>query len=113
MSKIHNIKASFADSYIKRSTGLLFKEKIEPIYIKTRFGIHTFGLKDRIDVIVLDKQHQVVKVKEELAPHTFFFWNPKYKDIIELPRGYIRKQNIKIGDKIKLIKVLDVAKKSR
>ncbi len=71
--------------------GLLKKSNPKSLLFKTRFGIHTFGLKKSIDVVILDQGLKVVKLKRSLKPNSFFFWNPKYKLVIELPAGTINK----------------------
>lgn len=90
-------------SFIERIVGLMFKEKITPFLIKTRFGIHTFFVRQEIDVVVLDKNNSVVKTKEGLKPWRFYFWNPKYSRILELPKGYIKNNKVKINSYCKLI----------
>lgn len=84
----------------ERVVGLIGKGKPEPVLIKTRFGIHTFGLKFSIDAVVLDKHKHVVRCKENLKPFRVFVWNPKHDTILELPHGTIRHKSIKKGDKI-------------
>lgn len=82
--------------------GLMGKEKAYPICFKTRFGIHTFFLKFPIDVLIL-KNDKVVKAREQLLPNKFFFWNPKYNDVVELPSGSIKRKGIKLGKKVRLV----------
>lgn len=84
---------------IEQIKGLMFVNKAEPVLIKTRWGIHTFGLRFPIDVLILDKSNKVVKIKKDLKPNKIFLWNPKYDQVLELP---VEKRNIKIGEKIKL-----------
>lgn len=83
--------------------GLLNSEKPHAIYFRTRFGIHTFGLKFPIDVIILDNNINVVRLKENLKPNRIFLWNPIHNRVIELPVGEIKKSKTEIGDKIRLI----------
>ena len=42
--------------------GLIGKDPT-PLFFKTRFGIHTFGVITPIDVLILDKNYKVVKIK--------------------------------------------------
>lgn len=85
-----------------RVMGLIGKEKPIPLMIKTRFGIHTFGLKFTIDVLVLDNKNKVASIKKNLKPNRIFLWNPRYKKVIELPQGVIEKKVIKSYDTIDL-----------
>jgi len=70
------------------------------LFIETRFGIHTFGMKVPLDVVILNDEDKVVKIKEDLMPGKIFVWNPKYKKILELPQGSITKSKTIVGDKI-------------
>ena len=80
--------------------GLIGKEKPASLLIKTRFGIHTFGLKYPIDVLILDKYNNVAVIKGNLRPNKIFVWNPMYEKVLELPEGTIDKKKIKINDEI-------------
>ncbi len=88
-----------ARSFSDRLLGLLKKSNSGPLLFKTRFGIHTFGLKKEIDVIVLNLDKRVVKFAT-VKPNRLFFWNPKYNLILEFPKGGIKKNRIKINDLI-------------
>lgn len=81
---------------------LMFAKKITPTYFETRFGIHTFFMLHKIDVVILDNNFVVQIVKHNLAPWRIFVWNPKYFRVLELPNGYAKKQKIQKGNKLKL-----------
>ncbi|MCL5410535.1 MAG: DUF192 domain-containing protein [Patescibacteria group bacterium] len=85
--------------------GLMMEIKAKPLLIKTRFGIHTFFLKFPIDILILDKGYKVRCVKEDLYPYRFFFWNPKYNMVVELPDGTIKENKIKTGQQVKLLTI--------
>lgn len=89
------IAKSISDSLL----GLL-KKDIDSLLLQTRFGIHTFGLSQDIDVIVLNHNWEVVKLKLSLKPNRLFFWNPAFNLIIELPKGAIEKSKTVIGDQL-------------
>lgn len=101
-NRIISKEAKFAKSFLDRLLGLLIKSNPRTLIFKTRFGIDTFFLKEPIDVVVLDKNLKVVKLKENLRPNKLFFWNPRHFWIIELLKEAIR-NNIEIGDKLKLM----------
>ncbi|RJQ26505.1 DUF192 domain-containing protein [Candidatus Parcubacteria bacterium] len=96
------IKAKNYKDLKQKTIGLIGKDRAENIYFETRSGIHTFGLKFPIDVLVLDEKNKVVKLKEELIPNSLFFWNPKYKKVLELQPETISKQKIKTGSSINI-----------
>ena len=81
----------------KKIQGLIGEDKPYALMIETRFGIHTFGLKFPIDVLILNNENKVVSIRKNLKPNKIFLWNPMYKKIIELPRGTIEKEQIKIN----------------
>lgn len=66
------------------------------LIFKTRWGIHTFGMKFTIDVLVLDGESKVVRVRKNMRPNRFFFWNPKYSKVIEIPSSI--DADVKEGD---------------
>lgn len=87
-------------SRIGEIRGLIGKKNPEAIIIKTRFGIHTFGVRFPIDVIILNRTHTVVAIKEHLQPNCVYFWDPRFDTVVELPDGTARKRQIKLHDKI-------------
>lgn len=80
--------------------GLIGKNKPISFMLSTRFGIHTFGLKFPIDVLILNEENKVVFLKKNLMPWRIFLWNPTYDKVLELPEGTIVKKKIKINDEI-------------
>jgi uncharacterized protein len=96
------IKARLAKSIVSRTKGLIGDRRIEPLFLQTRFGIHTFGMKKPIDVVIVDDENKVRDLKKRLRPGRIFVWNPKFKNVLELPNGFISDQGIQKGDVIKL-----------
>jgi len=94
------LKVKRLETLKEKTIGLIGREKIAPVIFETRFGIHTFFLRVPIDVLILDSQKSVVVLKESLSPNHIFLWSPRYKTILELPAGTIKKYNIKKGIKI-------------
>jgi uncharacterized protein len=85
------------ESFKDRMFGLLIKSNPRSLFFKTRFGIHTFFLKEPVDVLILDERMKVRKIKQNLKPNQLFFWNPLYSIVIELSRGTVKKFCIKQG----------------
>lgn len=92
-----------ANSFKDRSLGLLNPKNPRSLLIKTRFGIHTLFLKSTIDVIILDRNLYVKKLKT-LHPNRIFVYNPAFQTIIELPSNTIKKSKTQLGDKLKMLK---------
>ena len=81
-----------------KSLGLLGKKSAEAIMFKTRFGIHTFGLRFPIDVIILNKNGEIVALKKRMKANRIFLWNPRFDTVIELPADTIEKSKTEKGD---------------
>jgi uncharacterized protein len=91
------ITVKIARNLKEKVQGLIGRNKPFALMIKTRFGIHTFGVKFPIDVLILNYKNKVVSIKENLKPNRIFLWNPKYEKVIELPQGTIKKNRLKIN----------------
>lgn len=98
--KVITIKAKMAYSFHDRLFGLIDKKLSRYLIINTHFGIHTFFLKTPIDVLLLDERNNVIKMKNNLPPFSFFFYNPKYSKVVEMPQDTIIKLDIHMNDKI-------------
>lgn len=89
-----------ATSLLDQAIGLLDKNKPGTILLHTRFGIHTFGMKKSIDILILNKNHSVVAVKQNLRPNKLFLWHPKFSLVLECPAGTITHSQTEIGNNI-------------
>jgi uncharacterized membrane protein (UPF0127 family) len=81
-----------------KSKGLINSKTPETVVFYTRFGIHTFGMKYPIDVIVTGKKLKVSSIKENLRPNRVFLWNPKNSLVIELENGTVKRSQTEIND---------------
>lgn len=81
-----------------KSKGLINSASPETIIFYTRFGIHTFGVKYPIDIIIIDKKFKVRCVKENLQPNRVYLWNPRYNLVTELENGAIKRSLTEIND---------------
>lgn len=97
------IKVKHLSSIWQKTIGLIGCKTAYPVYFQTRFGIHTFGLRFPIDVLILDEVYRVVKIKNIILPNRLFLWNPKYYNVVELPAGEIEKKGIKLNSKIRIV----------
>lgn len=84
------IKVKNTANLKEKIVGLIGKDRPENLLIKTRFGIHTFGVKFPIDVVVINKQNKIVTIKQNLKPNRIFFWNPIFNKVLELPFGTVK-----------------------
>lgn len=92
-----------AHTLAEKSEGLLKSTADAALFLETRWGVHTFGMKFPIDCLVLDDNMKIVATREGLAPGHFFFWNPRYQNVLELPVHAISRTGTQIGDTIEFI----------
>lgn len=103
-NKFHTIvvKVRHLTTFHQKSKGLIGEYPVFPITFRTRWGIHTFGMKTPIDVLILDDNYCVVHLTKRLPANRFFFWNPGYSVVVELPAGDITRKQISLNDHIVL-----------
>ena len=101
-NKILTLDLKICTSISDSSLGLLNPKNPRSLLFKTRFGLHTFGLKQTIDVLVLDGENKVVMAQENLQPNRLFFWNPLFDRVIELPKETLKQTKTVIGDQLEL-----------
>lgn len=80
--------------------GLLGTKKPIAVFFQTRFGIHTFGMRYPIDIVIIDRYHTVKIVKKNLVPNRIFVWNPFFDYVLELPEGTVASKKIYCGSKV-------------
>lgn len=97
-----HVDVRMAHTLAEKSKGLLKSTADAALFLKTRWGVHTFGMKFPIDCLILDGGMKVVALRERLAPGHFFFWNPRYKNVLELPAGTISHTATEVGDVVQM-----------
>ncbi len=98
------IEIKYADNYIKRLLGLMFKKDIDYgllFILKYGSSIHTCFMNFTIDVYFLDENKTVFE-KVTLKPWKFYKPSKKAKYILETKKNYI---NLKKGEKLELNKL--------
>ena len=98
------IEIKYADNYIKRLLGLMFKKDIDYgllFILKYGSSIHTCFMNFTIDVYFLD-ENKIIFEKVTLKPWKFYKPSKKAKYILETKKDYI---NLKKGEKLELNKL--------
>ena len=90
------------EKWSQKSKGLMGQIPY-PVFFKTRWGIHTFFMKASIDVVILDSKGYIATLKPALKPWRVLVWNPRYEQVLELPKGTIEKMKLKKGSRVQLI----------
>ena len=84
----------------EKTCGLIGCAAPKELLIRTRWGIHTFGVRFPIGVIVLDGRNYARKVAV-LPPNRFLFWNPRWPSVLEItPSGA---NLVRVGDKLRFV----------
>lgn len=96
-----------ADTSAKRSKGLLGRNELGPgegLWIVPCESIHTFGMRFAIDLVYLDRQHRIRKIRRNVAPWRLSACLTAHS-VIELASGAIQEQDIQRGDQIEFFPI--------
>ena len=97
------IKIKECKGFFNRLKGYMFK--LEPIEEGLRFSkcrsIHTYFLFQNIDVVMTDKENNIIKLYPNLTSERIILPKRKVYYTYELPAGSIN--NLKVKDKLKVI----------
>lgn len=84
-----------ANTYLKKLKGLMGKKNIDyGMFFYNVKSIHTFFMKESIDVIGIDKDFKITEIHPNIKPNKILILK-KSKHTIELPNNYSNK--LKIG----------------
>lgn len=97
-------RAEVADTSAKRRTGLLKHQRLESgegLWIVPCESVHTFFMKFAIDLVYLDKNKKVRKVRDSVPP-----WRASAcfsaNSILELPAGTAKETGTQPGDQLSI-----------
>lgn len=90
MLEFKNIQIKEAKSFKERLIGLMFKKNITyGLLFKNCRSIHTFFMKDKIDVIATDKDDNIIKTYKSVNKNKIIIAPKNTRNIYELPKGTI------------------------
>jgi uncharacterized membrane protein (UPF0127 family) len=98
-------KGKVADTIWTRFKGLLLHPPLKPgegMLIVPSRSIHTFFMRFPIDVLYVNKEHEVVGYQDSLPPWRLGKTHLHSRYVVELPAGTVEKTGTQVGDKIKL-----------
>ena len=91
MLKFNNIKIKVAKTFKDRLKGLMFKKNIKDgLLFNNCSSIHTFFMKEEIDIIATDKDDNIIKAYKKVKPWKVLIAPKNTKNIYELPKGTIK-----------------------
>ena len=95
-----------ADTSQKRRTGLLKHSGLTDgtgLWIVPCEAVHTWGMKFEIDVVFLNKQRKVLKVRKSMGRRRLALCLPAHS-VLELPAGKLEATGTQAGDQLELIR---------
>lgn len=87
-----------------RMRGLLGRKNLpagEGILLRPASSVHTFFMRFPIDVVFLDRSHEVIGVRERLGPWRLA-GQRKAHSTLELPAGEATSRGVEIGDRLSI-----------
>lgn len=97
------IELRVAKSMFARMKGLMGKKNINyALLFNPCNNIHTFFMKEKIDVLYLDKKGYIINFDNGIKPWKFGRIIKGGKTVIELPASTINKFNIRIGQYVQV-----------
>lgn len=92
------MKIVIAKNFKDKLFGLIGKKNIDyGLLIKNCKSIHTFFMRESIDVLLLDNNNKVLKINRNIKPNKILIYkNKKRTNILELPNN--SSLNLKVND---------------
>ena len=89
-----------AKTFKERLFGLMFKKNINyGLLFKNCNSIHTFFMKENIDVVMTDKNNKVIYIKKNMKKNRIILPKKNVYKTYEFPANFIK--NLKVNDKLK------------
>ena len=99
-------RADVADTSAKRRQGLLKHTGLAPgegLWIVPCEGVHTFFMKFPIDVVFLNKQRKILKIRPRMGRSRIAL-SLRAHSVLELPAGRLAETGTQKGDQLQLDK---------
>ena len=98
-----SFRVTVADSVLSRLIGLLGKRSLKPdggVWIVPANSIHTIGMLFPFDLVMIDKNFRVVRVKEMVRPFRIVWPKLRAESVLELPAHTIFRSRTEVGDEL-------------
>ena len=96
-------KGRLADSFWLRLNGLLGSKPLqsgEGLVLAGEKSIHTLFMGFPIDVVYVDRQHQVIRSTANMVPYRLGPFVAQSKYVLEMPVGTIQQSRTEVGDQL-------------
>ena len=100
-------RAEVADTSARRRTGLLKHHGLAAgsgLWIVPTEGVHTFGMKFAIDVLFLNRQRKVVKIRPNMGKWKLAL-SLRAHSVLELPAGTVANTGTAVGDQLSIERI--------
>ena len=98
---IDKIKIYEAKKFKDRLFGLMFKKNINYcLLLKKCNSIHTFFMRENIDVVMTDKNNKVIFIKKNMKKNRIILPKKNVYNTYEFPNNFIKE--LKINDQLKI-----------
>lgn len=92
--------------FLQRAVGLLARSRVqrdEGVWITPCRAIHTIGMRDKIDVIFVDRDGRVLRVDREVGPNRLSLSCRQATGVVELGGGALNQIDVLPGDRLELV----------
>lgn len=90
-----------AKTFKERLLGLMFKKNIDYcLLFKNCNSIHTFFMKENIDVVMTDKNNKVIYIKKNMKKNRIILPKKDVYKTYEFPANFIK--DLKLNDQLKI-----------
>lgn len=90
-----------AETFLSRLIGLLGQRSLEEgksLLIRGDSSLHTFFMSFDIDVVFLDRENRITKIRKRLPPFRIALAPGKTFSALELPAGAVERSQTEVGD---------------
>jgi uncharacterized membrane protein (UPF0127 family) len=94
-----------ADNWIERALGFLPRAAIAPeegLWFEGCGAVHTVGMRSALDIVFLDRDHQIVKVEPNVSPGKLHVGARNAHIVAEFGPGFAKANPLNIGDQLQL-----------
>ena len=93
------IDIEFANTFLKKLQGFMFKRNIDICLGFKTNSIHTFFMKENIDILMTDKNNIVLYIFKSIPKNRIIIKKGVYYTY-EFPNNFLNNSNIQINDKL-------------
>jgi uncharacterized membrane protein (UPF0127 family) len=93
------VRVLIAESWLERARGLLGRRGGHVVLIQPCAGVHTVGMRRRIDVVFSRADGTVIRCVRGLEPGRAV-WAPLADAVWEMPVGHCSRLAIRVGDQL-------------